>query len=181
MPTDKPRISIVLEEDILLAVEHYRYLNGFRSTSRAVLDLIQKGLAKDVPGLPLGSIFNGDELRLISLFRKSNNTDRAVIMNTALKARFREMKPIVRHPVPDAEDDFFNTIDILDINCFTALYSRMSLEDRNNFLMKLIEGRENLLDHDLLNQLDSRLGTDYAAFAAERSEPLGSEDDTAGN
>ena len=50
MPTEKPKIILVLEDDLLERIEDFRYENRIPSRSDAIRQLIEKGLkAPDAP------------------------------------------------------------------------------------------------------------------------------------
>ena len=44
MPTDKPRISFALTEDLLRQVDEFRYSNRVKNQSQAIIQLMEKGL-----------------------------------------------------------------------------------------------------------------------------------------
>lgn len=44
MPTEKPRYTIVVDEDTLKEIDDYRFENRFKSRSAATLDLIRLGI-----------------------------------------------------------------------------------------------------------------------------------------
>lgn len=44
MPTDKPRYTIIVDEDMLEEIDNYRFENRFKSRSAATLDLIRIGI-----------------------------------------------------------------------------------------------------------------------------------------
>ncbi len=44
MPTDKPVINIIIEEELLAAIEDYRYKNHIPSRTEAIRDLIRAAL-----------------------------------------------------------------------------------------------------------------------------------------
>lgn len=44
MPTNKPIVPLVIDEELLKAVEDFRYENRFPSRSAAIIYLIRKGL-----------------------------------------------------------------------------------------------------------------------------------------
>jgi metal-responsive CopG/Arc/MetJ family transcriptional regulator len=44
MPTDKPKIIFVMEEDLLKRIEDYRFENRINSRSEAIRTLIEAGL-----------------------------------------------------------------------------------------------------------------------------------------
>lgn len=44
MPTNKPRYSVVIDDETLKKVDDHWYNNRFKSRSQATVDLIKKGL-----------------------------------------------------------------------------------------------------------------------------------------
>ena len=44
MPTDKPRIIITVDEDLLAEIDDYWFANRFRSRAQAVVDLVKQAL-----------------------------------------------------------------------------------------------------------------------------------------
>ncbi len=45
MPTDKPVINIIIDEELLKRIEEYRYSNHIPSRTEAIRNLIVSGLA----------------------------------------------------------------------------------------------------------------------------------------
>lgn len=43
MPTDKPRITFALDEDMLVAIDNYRYKHRIKNQSQAIIALIERG------------------------------------------------------------------------------------------------------------------------------------------
>ena len=56
MPTEKPRVTFMVEEDILDQINAYRHSNQFRNQSQAILALLEKGL-----GIEEGTVANETE------------------------------------------------------------------------------------------------------------------------
>jgi len=46
MPTEKPKIILVIEDDLLKRIEDFRYNNRIPSRSKAIRQLILEGLQK---------------------------------------------------------------------------------------------------------------------------------------
>lgn len=44
MPTDKPRFSITMDEDLLEKVNEHQHDNKFSTQTKAIIDLVRKGL-----------------------------------------------------------------------------------------------------------------------------------------
>jgi len=49
MPTDKPKILMTLEEDLLTRIDDYRFENRINSRSEAIRRLIEEGLKASDP------------------------------------------------------------------------------------------------------------------------------------
>lgn len=43
MPTDKPRVTFALDQDMLDAIEDYKFKNRVKNQSQAIISLIEKG------------------------------------------------------------------------------------------------------------------------------------------
>lgn len=52
MPTDKPRITFALDQDMLDAIEDYKFRNRVKNQSQAIISLIEKGLNR-IQGEPV--------------------------------------------------------------------------------------------------------------------------------
>lgn len=46
MPTEKPRFSITMDQELLSMVNDYQHKNRMSTQTKAVIDLIRKGLAQ---------------------------------------------------------------------------------------------------------------------------------------
>ena len=44
MPTEKPRYTIIVDDDLLRLIDDFRFENRFPSRSAATLDLIRRGI-----------------------------------------------------------------------------------------------------------------------------------------
>ena len=44
MPTEKPRYTIIVDDDLLRQIDDFRFENRFSSRSAATLDLIRRGI-----------------------------------------------------------------------------------------------------------------------------------------
>lgn len=44
MPTDKPRVTITVEKDVLSQIEEYRFQNHCKNQTQAILSLVEAGL-----------------------------------------------------------------------------------------------------------------------------------------
>jgi hypothetical protein len=49
MPTEKPKIIFVMEEDLLKRIDDFRFENRINSRSEAIRRLIEEGLKASVP------------------------------------------------------------------------------------------------------------------------------------
>lgn len=44
MPTEKPRYTVIVDEELLKEIDDYRFENRYPSRSAATLDLIKRGM-----------------------------------------------------------------------------------------------------------------------------------------
>ena len=56
MPTDKPRFTITVDDDLYNQITEYRFSNRMKNQTQAVLSLIDKGLA----------VLSGDHIKDLS-------------------------------------------------------------------------------------------------------------------
>ena len=47
MPTDKPRFTVTIDEELMKRLEDYRFENRFSSRSKTVVELVRLGLDAD--------------------------------------------------------------------------------------------------------------------------------------
>ncbi|MEI7636018.1 MAG: ribbon-helix-helix domain-containing protein [Syntrophus sp. (in: bacteria)] len=52
MPTNKPKILITLEDDLITRIDDYRFENRINSRSEAIRRLIEEGLKVSLPAKP---------------------------------------------------------------------------------------------------------------------------------
>lgn len=45
MPTDKPRVTFALEQDMLDAIDDYKFKNRIKNQSQAIISLIERGFS----------------------------------------------------------------------------------------------------------------------------------------
>lgn len=169
MPTEKPRIMIVVDEDIALSIDHYRLLNGFKSTSKAALELILKGLSEYNKPEFKPAVFSGDEIKLIALFRKLTDDGRNEVLKAAAFAPKTPKRSFYTFPEDDSK---YSSIDTRVLQCFIQAFPRLNPADQQAILMELLEKSKviDIADDDLQNMLD--------AIEATKSDDLSSVDPT---
>lgn len=145
MPTEKPRIMITLEEGMPQAIENYRTLNGLKSTSKAINELILKGLSGFDSLSSKTSVFTNDEIKFIALFRKLTDAARNEIMRSITFAPQDRPRMIVGRAMPEKE---FHVIDSRDLDCFIKAFPRMSTTDQRALLFEMLEKSGMLTDAD---------------------------------
>lgn len=63
MPTDKPRFTITVDDDLYNQITEYRFSNRMKNQTQAVLSLIDKGLA----------VLSGDHIKDLSSCEEENH------------------------------------------------------------------------------------------------------------
>lgn len=166
MPTEKTRLMFVVDDGVAEAIEHYRLLNNFKSTSKAVLELVLKGLSgfNDSPMKP--SVFSGDEIKLISLFRNLSDSGRNEVFKAAVFSPKEPSRNFVFDPIPDEAS---HVIDTRVLDCFLKAFPRMSPADQSAFLFEILEKAKMLKDDDC-SKLLNEIGHDLASARAITSE-----------
>lgn len=92
MPTEKPRIMVTVDEDMLSRIEQYRYLNKHPSLSKAATELLLKGLMSENAEAEPSRFFSGDMVKLINIFNHTDEDGRAAIMSAAIKGKARHVR-----------------------------------------------------------------------------------------
>lgn len=109
MPTEKPRFTVILDEDVYLRLEEYWRMNNYKGRNQAVNDLIRAAMADEEQLTP-------DEQRLVSNYRKSEYLAKAMVhgaltsglryANAHISHRKAAVKPLDGSPIePIAEFD----------------------------------------------------------------------------
>lgn len=132
MPTNKPRAMITMDEDLANAIEGYRIRNGISSTSQAVNELIRKGILAEDERLHNGGVYSGDEIRLVSIFRRADENSRQEVMDTLIHAVARSHYKYPRYK--KEFEDFAAEEAIGDVLALIDLYRQASPEQRTAVL-----------------------------------------------
>lgn len=170
MPTDKPRVSIVLSDDLLSDIENYRFMHGLKSISKAINELILKGLTVSEETVVRHQLFSDFELLLLSMLRKATDAGRADIMKTALSVT-KAVKGKTYYDLPENEPANAKPIDVNILDAFIHIYPSLSPDQQNSLMTDMLKMSKGFDEwKDLAEQLDP------TAAAAERAEPLGSLD-----
>lgn len=69
MPTDKPRISIVVTEELLREIDEFRYANRIKNQTQTIVTLINRGFEAISGKFEEPPKFSNDELQLIDEYR----------------------------------------------------------------------------------------------------------------
>lgn len=101
MPTEKPRFTITVSEELLEQIENYRFENRCRSQTDAVLQLMQKGLdalmdAESIaeqkePASPEG--LTDDERQFIDGFKTLSPSNRRLLLGIAALLLQEQARP----------------------------------------------------------------------------------------
>ena len=89
MPTEKPRITFALDEDVLERLNEYKFQNRFKNQSQAILSLMDIALKK------VGT----DDLE-----QYEDLSARAAASPAVLREKVDQLKERVSHPVSDSAD-----------------------------------------------------------------------------
>lgn len=136
MPTAKPRIMVVVDNDVLDSIEHYRLLNGFKSISQTAYELILKGLS-DYNNATIGtSVFSGDEIKLVALFRKLSDAGRNEVLHALINAPKEHPRTITAYPI---SEDTHHFIDARDLDLFLKAYPHMTASDQRALKFEMLE------------------------------------------
>lgn len=78
MPTNKPRFTITVDEELMVAIENFRYDNRIKSQTQAVIKLVELGLQeilKDTPIRPVSAEeqYTAKEKALVVDYRTFND------------------------------------------------------------------------------------------------------------
>ena len=90
MPTQKPRIIITLSDDQKHFIDLYQEKEGINSQSKAVLDLVYKGLGVVFGAFPPREAYNREETELVHYYRDASPAARKKATATLMaSARIR--------------------------------------------------------------------------------------------
>ena len=85
MPTDKPRISFALSEELLRQVDEYRFSHRVKNQSQAIIQLMEKGLevlmSQPAPETPTDDLTE-QERNLIMDFRSLSPQGKAYVLQS---------------------------------------------------------------------------------------------------
>lgn len=136
MPTTKPRIMVVVDEDVVESIERYRSLNGFKSISQTACELILKGLSDYNNATTGTSVFSGDEIKLIALFRKLSDAGRNEVLHALINAPKEYPRTVTAYPI---SEDTHHFIDSRDLDLFLKAYPHMTASDQRALKFEMLE------------------------------------------
>lgn len=83
MPTDKPRFSLTLSEDVLAQIERYQIEKGYATRNKAMVELVRLGidaLALSDDQKPESPALSNEAAELLPLFEQLDLLDRVRII-----------------------------------------------------------------------------------------------------
>ncbi len=99
MPTEKPRISFALPEDLRDKIETYRFDNHVRNLTQAVIQLLDKGLSvleeeskNEKPATGGGQ--SDDELEFIGIFDRLSPSNQRLLLDIGALILQGQEKPL---------------------------------------------------------------------------------------
>lgn len=69
MPTNKPRVSLALPEDLLKQIDEFRYSNRIKNQTQAIITLLNRGFDAMAENETGEKRFTMDELQLVEEYR----------------------------------------------------------------------------------------------------------------
>ena len=76
MPTVKPRVTIVMSEELLKQVDNYRFSHRIKNQSQAIAQLIAKGIevvTGETVNIPERMDLSKQEREIVEAYRSANN------------------------------------------------------------------------------------------------------------
>ena len=128
MPTEKPRIMVTVDEEMLGRIEHYRYLNEHTSLSKASTELLLKGLMRESADTSQTRVFSGDVMKLVNIFNKTDESGRIEILNAAVRANAKVARR--SRTKNGANEDQDGALLIEDIQNLLTLYQKADARTR---------------------------------------------------
>ena len=84
MATEKPRFSVTFEDELFTQIEDYRHQNRISTRSKAVVQLVEKGIAsllQDKPELSLATkIAPSEDEALLGLYHQLNDEGQSKVV-----------------------------------------------------------------------------------------------------
>ena len=108
MPTKKPRLNVVLEDDDLKLVEVYCRDHGIKSMSKGIRQLVLLGLNRlEESNYPASNIYDKCEMQILYKYRRTTVEGQNMILSAVAKApsaSFRKLAstPRIEKPVEDS-------------------------------------------------------------------------------
>lgn len=84
MPTDNPRITFTLSQEMRQRIDEYRFDNRIKNQTQAILALIERGLAELDGGNSPGELSCNDR-RLLAAYHEADERAREDALDTLLK------------------------------------------------------------------------------------------------
>lgn len=154
MPTEKQRISIVADDQLVTMIEMYQRDKDIKSMSRAAAELIKKGLLVEDERLHNGQVYDGKEIQLVRMFRRATEEDREEILDaifrSVTKARSRRMSWNA-----DAEQSL-KDLAMEDIELLFRLYREAPVDVRRE-VMELLNEEESCNNRTVKEPLTNRV------------------------
>lgn len=149
MPTNKPRLSIVLTNEEMRQVDHYRYTHSIASMSKAATELILKGLNRLDDLKPAHSPFTNEELSLIHAYRNADTDSKNEIRSVTLQSNRRAKSR--KRPLTAIPEDNTSSIDADQFQILFDYFRSLDNNERTKFILSLIGKQPDVTSDEMLN------------------------------
>lgn len=155
MPTDKQRVSIVADDELLSRMAEYQRNRGLTSMSKTACELIMKGLLAQDESLHNGQVYNGEEIQLLRAFKCADENDRAIILETVYRALAKSRKRQQSYTVSD--EDYVQSMTIEEIELLISSYRQADKGARHKAMDALLVTDDNITEDDIRSAIQSSL------------------------
>lgn len=145
MPTNKPRLSVVLELEELRLIEQYQRTNQITSLSKAATELILKGLSKYSDTSRIQQVYTKDEMDVLRALRNANEEGRQMIYSAIAQAKSKTCRKIWQ----TSSNASVEQISADHLSVIFNHYFSLSKEEQEKFIISLDTPRkpiEEILD-----------------------------------
>ena len=155
MPTDKQRVSIVVDDELLMRMNEYQRNRGLSSMSKTASELIMKGLLAQDESLHNGQVYSGQEIQLIRAFKCADEDDKQIILTAVVRALAQARK---RRRVFTATEEYeVESIAIDEIGSLISLYGQADSDTRREALEVLLGIDNDVSEDQLRSAIQSQL------------------------
>lgn len=138
MPTKQPRAIITANDELMNAINHYQNTNHIGSQSKAIIDLISRGIEQARAEEELHPLLSYDELVLVNNFRNASPEDCARVRIILTQSAQTYKKPDLKDLQKSGHDHIL-LLQMFDA-CPAATQQTVLAILRNAFAQQMEEG-----------------------------------------